>query len=56
MPMLFIYPAGESTITKILCPRCKERVPRIGILAGSKIDGLTFRCKKCDGLWQVKTE
>ena len=54
--MLFIYPAEESEITKILCPKCKERVPRIGFVKGSKIEGLTFRCKRCGNLWRVKTE
>lgn len=54
--MFLITPTVESEITKIVCPHCKEKVPRIGIEKGSKISGLTFKCRKCGKLWTVKTE
>ena len=54
--MLNITKAEECVITKIICPYCKEKVPRIGIKKDSKISGLTFKCRKCGLLWEVKTE
>ena len=55
MPLI-ITPCEKQEITKIVCPMCKERVRQVGLLKGSKIDGLTFSCKRCDNLWKVKSE
>lgn len=47
----------ESTlITPIKCPCCGAKVPRVGLLPESKIEGLSFRCKRCGELWKVKAE
>ena len=54
--MLTITPAEKQEITKIVCPECKEKVRQIGLLKESKIHGLTFKCKRCDKLWAVKSE
>jgi len=54
--MLSITPTVKSEITHIVCPQCNEKVPRIGLQKDSKIDGLTFKCRKCGKLWTVKTE
>ena len=54
--MFTITPAKESEITKLVCPHCHERVQRIGIKKGSKVEGLTFKCRRCGLLWEVKTE
>ncbi len=54
--MLTITPAEKADITHIVCPYCKERLARVGISKGSKIVGLTFKCRKCGKLWNVKTE
>ena len=54
--MLKIVPTDVSDITKVVCPHCRERVPRIGIKKNSRIDGLTFRCRKCGKLWEIITE
>lgn len=55
--MLSITPAAENTeITHIVCPHCKEKLPRVGLQKSSKIDGFTFKCRKCGKLWSVKTE
>ncbi len=54
--MLKITPTDTQQVTKLICPHCNERVPRIGLLKGSKIDGLTFKCKKCSKTFEVKTE
>ena len=55
--MFTIIPAETaSAVKKIACPGCGEKIPRIGLLRESKIQGLTFRCKRCGGLWEVKTE
>jgi hypothetical protein len=56
MFMLTITPAPGAAITKIICPACNEKVPRLGLLPGSKVEGLTFKCKRCGALWEVKTE
>lgn len=55
MPMT-ITPAEKAEVTKIVCPECSERVKSVGLLKSSRIDGLTFRCKRCGKLWIVKTE
>lgn len=51
--MYDIRPAKESEITKIVCPDCRERLPRIGLLKDSNIKGLTFKCGRCGKLWEV---
>lgn len=54
--MLNITPAEKSDVTHIVCPHCKEKLTRIGLQKNSKIEGLTFKCRKCGKLWNVKTE
>ncbi|MCD8309483.1 MAG: phage terminase large subunit family protein [Clostridia bacterium] len=54
--MLAITPIKETNVTHIACPHCGERLPRIGLLKDSKIEGLTFKCRKCGMLWSVKTK
>ena len=56
MDMLKITPTEASDVTKISCPRCNEKIPRVGLKKGSKIEGLTFKCKRCSYFWEVKTE
>jgi transcription elongation factor Elf1 len=54
--MLTITPIEKSEITKLICPKCNERVPRIGLLKDSTISGLTFTCKGCGGTFKVTTK
>ena len=54
--MLKIVPAKESEVTRIKCPHCNERVARVGVKKDSKCEGLTFRCRRCGMLWEVKSE
>lgn len=54
--MLIITPAEVADITKLSCPQCNEKVPRIGLHKDSQIKGLTFKCKKCGKLWEAKTK
>lgn len=54
--MFTITPTVESEITKIVCPHCNTKVPRIGLKKGSKIKGLTFKCRTCGKLFEVTTE
>ena len=56
MEMLTITSAQESEVTRLVCPNCHEKVARIGIKKGSKLHGLTFKCRRCGLLWEVKTE
>lgn len=53
---LTITPTEIQEITRIACPDCKEKVRAVGLLRDSKIDGLTFKCKRCGNLWKVKSE
>lgn len=55
MPII-ITPTERQEITKIVCPDCKEKVKGVGLLKDSKIDGLTFRCRKCGAYKTVKTQ
>ena len=43
-------------VTRIICPACGERAKRIGLLPGSRVEGLTFRCKRCGRFWEVISE
>lgn len=54
--MICIKPTDTAEITKLVCPHCNEKLPRIGLRKGSKIEGLTFRCRRCGLLWEVTTE
>ena len=42
-----------TEFTKLVCPKCNERVQRIVLAKGSRIDGLKFKCKKCGEFWRV---
>lgn len=53
---LKIMPTTEQPITRIVCPSCKEKVKGVGILPGCEIDGLTFKCKRCNRLWVIRNE
>lgn len=52
--MFEIAPAAEAEITKIVCPHCHERLPRVGLLKNSNVKGLTFKCGRCARLWEVR--
>ena len=54
--MFSITPARECEITKVICPQCGERLPKVGLLKSSHIEGMTFRCGKCKKLWAVSSE
>ncbi len=54
--MFNIVEAEEKEVTKLVCPRCKEKLPRVGVEKDSKIKGLTFKCRRCGRLWKVDTE
>ena len=49
-------PAGHDELKKLVCPACREKVPRVGISKDSKIQGLSFECRRCGKLWAIKTE
>ena len=51
-----ITPTERKDITKLVCPECGERLRSVGLLSGSKIEGLTFKCRRCGKLWNVKSE
>lgn len=55
MPIV-ITSTSNQEITKIVCPDCKAKIHGVGLLKGSKIEGLTFKCKRCGKLWAVKSE
>ena len=55
MPII-IKKTDRKDFTKLECPDCGERVKGIGILKESKIEGLTFKCKKCESAWTVTTK
>lgn len=54
--MLIIKPSPQCEVTRIPCPYCGERLPRVGLQKDSKVKGLTFKCRKCGKLWGVETE
>lgn len=53
--MLKIVPTEKTEVTKIVCPACKEKLARVAVRKGSRIEGLTFKCRRCSSLWEVNT-
>ena len=49
-------PAKATEFTKLFCPKCNERVQRIVLAKGSKVNGLKFKCKKCGEFWRVTSD
>ena len=54
--MLNIDPIDPREVTKINCPACGERLPRVGLLKGSRVHGMTFKCKRCGRIWEITAE
>ncbi len=55
--MLKITPIeATQQVTKLSCPCCNERVPQVALTSGSKIEGLTFKCKRCGKYFSVTTK
>lgn len=52
--MIVIAETVPQKVARIVCPKCKTRIPRIGLVQDSKIDGLSFTCK-CGYCGLVKT-
>lgn len=54
--MLKIEPIETPKIIHLRCPDCNKRIPNVGLLKDqSQIEGLIFRCKKCECLYSVTT-
>jgi transposase-like protein len=53
---LKIYPIEAQDVTPLVCPACREKVRKVGLLKESQVNGLSFKCHKCSRLWGVKTE
>ena len=51
-----ITPTEDHEITRLVCPECGAKVKDVALQKNSKIDGLTFRCKRCGRYFSVKTE
>lgn len=51
--MLKITKTEPAKVSSIHCPDCGEKLARVGLLTASKITGLTFKCKRCGGLFAV---
>lgn len=54
--MLTITPGKREEVTKIACPGCGERLRGVGIPKGSRIDTLSFICRRCGAPWSVKAD
>ena len=50
-----IKQTASAKVRRIICPKCGERVPRLGLLENSEVKGLTFKCNKCKDLWEVES-
>jgi transposase-like protein len=55
MPII-IKKSDRKDFTKVVCPACAERVKGVGLLKDSRIDGLTFKCNRCNSTWVITTE
>lgn len=53
--MVKISPCERAEVTRLVCPRCGEKVRGVGLLKDSTVRGLSFSCKRCHERWQVET-
>ena len=53
--MISVTSAQRQEVTRIVCPVCGERVKGVGLVRNSEVRGLTFRCARCGGLWEVRS-
>lgn len=54
--MLTIKETNACEVTKITCPNCGERLKNVGLMHGSNIFGMAFRCKRCGKFWTIETK
>lgn len=54
--MLTITETGAMDMKKLSCPHCHDVLPRVRLSRESRIQGLTFRCRKCGRYWAVTSE
>lgn len=48
--MLKIEKTEATKVSAIYCCACRGKIPRVGLLPGSTINGLTIKCKHCGEL------
>ena len=46
----------EKPVKRITCPSCHEKIKGVGLIPGSHINGLTFKCRRCGKLWEIKED
>ena len=49
-----IIPAVAGKVFRLGCPTCGERVKGVGLRAEASPVGLSFKCKRCGRLWEIK--
>lgn len=54
MPII-IKPAEKAEVTRLTCRECGEKLRGVGLRRDSRIEGLSFKCKRCGKLWSVLT-
>ena len=54
--MLKIIEVDTPESTRIHCPKCKDILPYVSLSKDSKVDGLSFVCRRCKRSFKVKTE
>ncbi len=53
---MIVRPAMVQDVKRISCPSCKEKIHGVGLTRGAKVDGLTFKCRRCGRFWEVQQE
>ena len=49
-------PTEKSSVSRITCPACGEKVRGAGLEKGSVVSGLTFSCRRCLTLFRVTSK
>lgn len=49
-----IFATEKADVTKLACRTCGEKIRGVGLLPNSNISGLSFKCRRCGALWEVK--
>lgn len=45
----------DTKVKKAICPHCKKPLYNVGLMEGSKAQGVTTVCKFCGRVYEIKT-
>ena len=56
MKIIITEAKHDPNIKKICCTFCGERIHGLGLHDGATVDGVSYRCKRCSKVLEIKVE